>query len=296
MKGVKTHRNYNDYVENVVNKCSHAWVVNWSEELRNYNRAKLSGVKAVLPPGKHLRVIPSRCRSYSCPICGAKKTFDLLERLRGMDLTRYRFFTLTMKNAYTLSDTEKQLNKITACFNRLNIKLRKLKEFKGLEYLRIIEIGKDGMVHIHGVWNKYIPIKKLSSYWFQITGDSYKVDLRRIHNSRDVYNYIFKYMTKDVTQYNITPDPTLINLDLGNTARIFYEFNKRRFQASQNFFPKKKKTKSRWLPFYYEKVSEHEVESALKYAVREWNLKPEHVDLGLYDSSDLFLTEVFNSS
>ena len=157
----RKYTKYSDYVKNVVNKCSHQWLIMDNVQFRDYRIDKYNEIPSKLPSGKLIRIIPARCKSYSCQICGRKKVYDLIERLRAVDLKGYRFFTLTLRNEYSKENTEKNLQRISEYFNKLNKKLRKLEGFKGLEYFRIVEVGKDGMVHIHGIWNKYIDQKLL---------------------------------------------------------------------------------------------------------------------------------------
>ena len=76
--------------------------------------------------------------------------------------------------------------------------LRKKKEYKGLEYFRVTEIGYNGNVHIHGIWNKYVPVQMLSEMWQKITKDSYVVHLERIETKQGVIDYLYKYLTKNV--------------------------------------------------------------------------------------------------
>lgn len=97
----KRHRvyaSYYEYVSNVVDKCGHKYLILDSKNFRSYRFASQSDVNAKLPAGKLMKITPAKCKSYSCPICGKKKTLDLVERLKTVDLKKYRFFTLTLLN------------------------------------------------------------------------------------------------------------------------------------------------------------------------------------------------------
>jgi hypothetical protein len=284
MRGYLKYSSYYDYVENVVKKCSLYWMILESRSFRSYKFAKEYDVNAKLLPGKHLKITPARCKSYSCPICGKKKVYDLMDRLRRKNLKGYRFFTLTMKNNYNLDDTENNLNRVSKCFNKLDKRLRKQKQFKGLEYLRVIEIGSRGMVHIHGIWNKYIPVKTLSEYWGKITGDSYRVDLRRVKCKEDCYAYILKYMTKNVVNHDQFIKPTLVNMDPLNSAALFYENRKRRLQASKKFFNKIPKKESEYLPCFFESQDDDSIDRTLTYIIKEYDLNLDNIDFTFYDS------------
>jgi len=293
----RKYTKYSDYVKNVVNNCSHEWLIMDNVHFRAHRIDKFQGVNSELPKGKLIRIIPARCKSYSCKICGKKKVYDLLDRLRHVDLRGYRFFTLTLRNEYSKENTEKNLNRISECFNKLNKKLRKMDPYKKLEYFRVTEVGNDGMVHIHGLWNIYIPIKTLGKIWFDITGDSFKVKPERVKSKKDAMKYLFKYLTKNIQPAQIDEyDNDFFGLDLVNTAKLFYENGKRRYQASRKFFPKAVKKTTEFLPYYFESEDSPSIEKTIKSLVENFGLKREHFDFSLYDNSDLFLQNLFDSS
>lgn len=293
MRGQRKYPSYSEYVTNVVNLCSHKWLIMDHKKFREFRAEKFGNDKAVLPKGKLIKIVPARCKSYSCPICGQKKVFDLIDRLKGLRLSNYRFFTLTLKNNFTLDDTEKNINRINSCFNDLNKKLRKREGFKDLEYFKVVEIGKDGMVHIHGIWNKYIPVKKLSQLWTTVTGDSYRVDLKRIKSSSDAMKYIFKYLTKNVARHNQEYQMSFFNTEVGNSAAMFYENGKRRFSSSRNFFNKAVKPTADYVPYYYESENPESIEIVIQSLIKQFGLKKEHFDFRSYTESDEFIENTF---
>lgn len=293
----KRHRvypSYYEYVSNVVDKCGHKYIILDRKDFRSYRFESQSNPNAKLPDGKLVKITPAKCKSYSCPICGKKKVLDLMEKLKHVDLAKYRFFTLTLKNKKTFSDTEKNFLRIAKCFNKLNLALRKKPQFKGLEYFRVIEIGKDGMVHIHGIWNKYVPGAMLSQMWLQITKDSFVVKVERIKNKKDAVQYLYKYLTKTAAVKNKNLDPAFFNNDKSNAAAMFYENNKRRHQASRKFFPKDSVKKTDYLPYYYESETAKTVENTISSLARQYDLKMENFDFTYYFESDLFIAHLFN--
>lgn len=150
------------------------------------------------------------------------------------------------------------------------------------------------MVHMHGIWNIYIPVGVLSTYWTKITGDSYRVDLRRVKQKGDCLNYLYKYLTKDVAKFNGEMEPSFFNMDIKHAAAIFYENGKRRYQASQKFFSKiSKKPKSDFIPYYFESEQAPQIERTIGYLKKRYNLKKEHFDLDCYFESDLYLQNLF---
>lgn len=291
----RVYASYYEYVSNVVDKCGHKWLILDSKGFRKYRFAAQSDPGAKLPGGKLIKITPAKCKSYSCPICGKKKTLDLVQRLKTVNLSKYRFFTLTLKNEKTYSDTEKNLLQISKYFNKLNLTLRKNPKYKGLEYFRVTEIGKDGMVHVHGIINKYIPIQELSALWLKITKNSYRTKIERIKNKKDAIQYLYKYLTKDVAAKNRNIDPSFFNKDKNNSAALFYELNKRRFCSSRKFFPVKVENNSDWLPYYFESETEKTVEIVLESMKRQYNLKIENFDLDNYFGSEQFIYELFKN-
>ena len=291
----RVHASYYEYVSNVVDKCGHKYLILDSKNFRSYRFASQSDVNAKLPAGKLMKITPAKCKSYSCPICGKKKTLDLVERLKTVDLKKYRFFTLTLLNKKTLVDTEKNLQEVSKHFNKLNLALRKKPQYKGLEYFRVTEIGKDGMVHVHGIINKYIPIQELSAMWLKITKHSYRTKIERIKNKKDAVQYLYKYLSKDVAAKNRNLDPAFFNKDKNNSAALFYELNKRRFCASRKFFPNKLEKKSDWLPYYYEAETQKTVEVVIESVKRQYNLKLDQFDFDNYFGSEQFIFELFKN-
>ena len=287
---------YSDYIENIVNKCCQKWIILDRRDFRNWRFETFEGNMTELPKGKLIKFSSGTCKSYSCLMCGWKKTNDLMKRIQWIDMTKYRFFTLTLENKYSKENTEMNLQRITKCFNKLNNNMRKKQsQFKNLEYFRVIEIGVDGMVHLHGIWNKYIDIKLLSNMWFKITGDSWVTLPEAIKSREDAVRYLYKYLTKNCS-------PNYINYndsDMVDMAELLYESRKRRFQSSRKFFKKKpkyeKKNDNDYLTYGFETEDNYGVENTIKYLVSNFGLKKEHFDLDQYNESDLYLEKLFDS-
>jgi hypothetical protein len=290
----RVYKSYYDYIDNVVTKCGHKYLIMDNVKFRDYRIEAANNPNVKKFAGVALKVHPAKCKSYSCPYCGSKKVYDLVDRLKQVNLAKYRFFTLTLKNKKdNLDNTLENLDRVASCFNKLNNKLRKDPRYKGLEYFRVTEIAAGGMVHIHGIWNKYIPSHELCKIWQQITKDSYIVKVERIKNKADAIRYLYKYLTKDVAKKDYQIDPALFNMDLQNSAAMFYELGKRRFAASRNFFPKGGKKVSEFVPYWFEAYPEKDIEQTLYNLVKTYNLTKDQIDLNQYYSSDLFLEELF---
>lgn len=289
----RVYQSYQDYKENIVDKCGHKYIILQSKNFRDYKISLNSNPDQKTPPGVHYKITPAKCKSYSCPVCGRKKVLDLLDRLKKVDFSKYRFFTLTLVNKYSAEDTINNLKRVSECFNKLNKTLRKNPIYKGLEYFRITEIGKNGMVHIHGIWNKYIPQKELSKIWFAITKDSYRAKVERIKSPHDAIEYLYKYLTKDVANYHGKQDKSFFESDEKTNIELFYELGKRRYQASRKFFQGKEVKNTDFVPYYFESQDTHTVETFIQSHANMFKLTKDNFDFTYYFESDLFIDELF---
>ncbi len=287
---------FSDHIEHVCNHCGNSYLILEKKELRCYRHAKNEGIEQPIPEGIGLKVIPASCKSWACKFCGKKKVNDLLKRLKAKDLKGYRFFTLTLKNGYTIDNTEYNFERIGKCFQKLNNKLKRDKRFKDFQFFKIIETGSGGMVHIHGLWNIYIPVKELSAMWFKITKDSYKVDLRRIGNTKELTDYLFKYLTKNTVDYYGNSDPGLFGLNIHFAPKLFYENNKRRQTCSRKFFNGIPERIKDFIPYGFGDENISGVESALSFFYKVVGLKKNQFDLKNYFGSDQFIELLFDTS
>jgi hypothetical protein len=166
------------------------------------------------------RVVPVRCNSKACPRC-AKLHFQKLRRkLNDASInTTWRFFTLTSFNSN--KPCQEKLLEVEDHFRELRKKLkRKYPEFK---YIAVKELSPSGMWHYHGLWNVYIDIKTLSSYWQEISG-AYRVHLEAVRNPKGAVNYIFKYCFKSIHNES--------------ERRTLYECDKKKFTTSRGLLSK----------------------------------------------------------
>lgn len=159
------------------------------------------------------------CGSYFCKTCANSKRKKLLKRLRNIKSnTNLRFLTLTLSDKYFSPTTS--INKISEFFNTF-CKLLRYRGYK-FDYFKIIEMTKNNISHIHVLIDCYIPQPLISALWRQIT-KSYITKILFIHNTKQVFQYVSKYITKTINQFS--------NL-------LFFFYSKRRYSASKNFFLK----------------------------------------------------------
>lgn len=146
-----------------------------------------------------VRVSSTSCHVRGCPMCAAAKakrvsraTADYLR-----DEPDAKFMTLTM--AHSDRPLKEQIDLLTKNFRAF----RRIKEISksvsgGFWFLEM-KLGKDDLWHIHLhclVVSKWIPQKRLSELWENVTGDSFIVDVRKVKDARTAADYAAKYASK----------------------------------------------------------------------------------------------------
>jgi len=304
--------NFEDHINNVVRLCGTSNLIFEHTLFRDYRieRTEIENInidlrrekkKPMSLPDKPdlkkiIKVIPHSCKSWACSYCGSVKVETLLKRLHKKDLTGYRFFTLTLKSAYDIESTKIDFKIIGSHFRKLIQKLKRLPQYKDLQYIKVCEIGSgSGMVHLHGVWNKYIPVELLSKYWLSITGDSFKVYLKKIYNAKAISKYLYKYLTKDATDRHAEYPPELFSLNIPSASKLFYECEKRRFTTSLNFWDKKQKRDSNYKIYGFDAQDDAGIQRDIKYFYTAYQLKESQFDFKYYYNSELFLENLFSN-
>lgn len=171
-----------------------------------------------------VRVVTLRCGRRSCS-CRTKLYFRLL---RGyLELARSmrepKLLTLTMVTQAEL--TREGVRKIRLAFQRLLHREYFRSRIRGGLYA--IEVSYSGRwnVHLHALIDSlYIDQAELSRAWFDITGDSYIVDIRQAWSPRAGLKYVLKYMLKSpsLNGQEATYDYVLKKTRLVQTFGAFY--------------------------------------------------------------------------
>lgn len=162
-------------------------------------------------------VVSHRCKKQTCSYCNFIRSRGVADRIMSYNnFSSLRFFTLTSLNVN--SDFSSTICQLEKSFRKLYKILKKT--YPNLAYFKVFEVGKNGMVHLHGLWNIYIDVKELSALWADISG-AYRVWLNKVRSPRNVQKYLTKYLTKTLTQFS------QICVDL--------KINKRAFSFSNNW-------------------------------------------------------------
>jgi Replication protein len=160
------------------------------------------------------RLRASYCKCRHCRPCAKARAGLIAMNLRNrIEMKaekagdRYRFITLTLKHSeQPLHD---QIRRLQHCFTRL----------RATKFWRKSQRGGCSMVEVklssNGEWHPHLHIlgegdflrqETLSKEWLKITGDSFRVDVRKIDSGKDAVHYVSKYVTKG-TNDEVWDDP-----------------------------------------------------------------------------------------
>ena len=167
--------------------------------------------------------LPLFCNSYFCSHCSKKKKNILFMKAKqGMQNESWRMLTLTTKN--TGDNLQLNFFLFAKAWNKLATFLRK--RHQDLKYFKVMEIGKNGMLHAHILINIYVQKEIIKKLWKKYTG-AYIIDIRRVTGNKKSLNYILKYFEKSLEEFE--------------TNKYFYQFQKRHFSFSRNWKKQEKK-------------------------------------------------------
>lgn len=146
------------------------------------------------------KAIRHRCKTWGCGECGPRKLKQVkLGIYKQADRFKLnRLLTLTLPGNYegTLEESIKAINRVWSKF-RVYLK-RKFQD--KIHFIKIIEIQKRGVAHLHILIDRFIPQRWISKAWSDLGGGKI-VDIRFVDLHR-VSAYVSKYMTKEMTSNN----------------------------------------------------------------------------------------------
>jgi hypothetical protein len=144
----------------------------------------------------------ARCRDRLCPLCsrrrGHQATAKVLCIARSFDAPR--LITLTLKA--TADSLKERLFHLFQRFGLLRTKAGWSSRVKGgvwtLEITRHPQLGH-WHAHLHIIADgAFFPQPVLKELWHQVTGDSYIVDVRAIHDRSEAARYVAGYLGKPI--------------------------------------------------------------------------------------------------
>lgn len=146
------------------------------------------------------RFISVTCKSRLCSHCSkvrARQVNELVEAACRRMSSR-RFLTVTL--APRSGPLEMQLNALRQYWTKLRrSKFWKARVTGGIMTIEVTwsEKHQAWHPHIHAIIDgEYLPKQALSDEWRRITGDSFIVDIRQANSSRQLANYLAKYISK----------------------------------------------------------------------------------------------------
>lgn len=149
--------------------------------------------------GGALGVDLARCRDRLCPLCSSARGREVRGRVLAYthSWTSCRFVTLTLAlDGATLSE---RLTRLYECFRKLRSSPVWKSRIRGGVAVPEVTIGSQRQWHVHLhvlVTGDYIPQPQLKAAWLKVTGDSYIVDVRAVHDRGHAAKYIADYVAK----------------------------------------------------------------------------------------------------
>lgn len=147
------------------------------------------------------RVRGANCCDRFCKPCARQRASIVAKNLMDqVQDRRIRFVTLTLKDQ--TSDLSLELDRLYESFQQLRRRDFWKKRVDGGAALLEVKYNQNSTrwhPHLHiMIEGAYLPQAQLKQNWLEITGDSYIVDVRPVHNNRNVIRYITKYATDPV--------------------------------------------------------------------------------------------------
>lgn len=147
------------------------------------------------PDTNQVRIVPMRCRKWSCPHCSTIKLQHAQAQARAGHPERHIVLTLSKDSP---ADQAEAVAYINRCFGRLVAAIRK--EFGAFEYMRVLELHKSGRPHLHILSRgTYIPWKWLSRTWQRLSG-AWMTHIHHIDRTSNAVNELTKYLAKTAVQ------------------------------------------------------------------------------------------------
>lgn len=168
---------------------------------RSQHFAECGSALWLLQDGSELGLACNHCHDRLCLPCQRARQADVVEGiiLRMLDSSAdCRFLTLTLKHSDAPLDV--QLERLISSFKALRKHAQIAQTLSGGAWFIEVKLSKDKArwhPHLHVICTGgFIDQKTLSRCWYQVTGDSYIVDIRAIGSVRERAAYVAKYATK----------------------------------------------------------------------------------------------------
>jgi len=147
-----------------------------------------------------VRVLARSCHLRFCPICNRFRQKLIRHNVATwLGTKKYpKLLTLTLKHKNI--DLREQIDKLYRCFRAFRrLKLIKKRVPAGIWFFQITrgQNGKEWHPHLHCViTGGYLPKRELQRDWQRITGESFMVDIRLIHDPVSAACEVARYATQ----------------------------------------------------------------------------------------------------
>lgn len=175
----------------------------WRGESWGVPGAPCGGATAEKLEDGRLTVVPLLCGKWSCPMCGWLRYYWFVTELRrAMKRHGLRYFwTLTIRQGYCTP--QESYVEIQKGWNRLRTAI--VRKYGALAYVWVVEGQKNGMAHLHLVWDRYVDVDWLRAAWERSFPGSRQVHVGRI-GSDDGPGYLAKYLGKESGRSLVTEE------------------------------------------------------------------------------------------
>lgn len=157
-----------------------------------------------------VRVVANACRLRWCPVCAeAKRVRIKSEVSHWLQTVRApKFFTLTM--SHSSEPLSSQIKNLYRGFRLLRQHKRISREIRGgVWFFQIKRSARDACwhPHLHILMDaNFIDKRLLSLEWFNVTGNSFIIDIRAIKDPGKVADYVSRYCAKPCNMSDYTKD------------------------------------------------------------------------------------------
>lgn len=132
-----------------------------------------------------------RCDSWFCDYCRPKKIKALTTRTAQL-FEGVPTYLITLTTRDRRQSRQRALIEIEHAFSVLIKRIRR--KVQGFIYVKVIELHKNGLPHLHIIGNRYLSQRWVKNNWCQIWG-AYVCDVRPCDAGR-VAGYVCKYLAK----------------------------------------------------------------------------------------------------
>lgn len=146
-----------------------------------------------------VRTESNKCHDRFCQVCASERSRNIVRNLlEATESKELRFVTLTLKHCHLRLNLH--IDRLQTCFRNLRARAFWKEHIAGGAAFLEIKTSADGRLwhpHIHLlVEGKYLPQDQLAAEWLAVTGDSFVVDVRYVHDRKKAAAYVAKYASK----------------------------------------------------------------------------------------------------